>query len=666
MKNLILIFVIVFTFDLKAQDFSKLYNLSEDIRDVILKAPGGNPMPEGKFQLTTGQSDQVQALASLDESMKKHLELLKDEKDCEKSKASKASAKLISRVDNRPFQLEGVVFAHDKKFEEVALGSFTSDGYIAFMSSLYQTGNLKSLDVYDVSSLEQKYKFDHPVNNLDSLDLVAKSDVLQAFAEAHVGAALPKDTLLKEMVFQKMVTDSKDWKATLDQIKDKLSSDEKLQLVSKLGGSFLARYNHERLNQGLKASGSFVSTEQLLDSVKNGTVGGICRDIALAQTQFLERLGFKNNYVVVFKSNLGWHATTISTDPVNGKVVKLNYSDTSEMKKGSGTEALIQDSTLPDHGIVYRVYDTNGKPVTMVDSEIGQMLKDTAGGVIQKDFSPKNYTLSKVAFKSALGEGNLFVGKTSNGENLYGIAISKKFTPNEYITIQGGASLSKMEGDGRVVQIEQQNLYSLLSTELTTPKLKLGANEVSGFAGASASLLISKSTEFHKTSGWQGSSENGADFSGEMYAGVQNKYTSSDNNNVVDSKVYANFYPDWHHVAKGDHITNVLDSVVVTSGVTHNFTEQTRAMVDTAVIMKNYGTSVVLNATYIDDSNGTKYTAGIASPLSKNMPTYLPGGERRAFASIEKNTDKIVYTIEYERNLDNKSNGVTVKAKVKF
>jgi len=56
-----------------------------------------------------------------------------------------------------------------------------------------------------------------------------------------------------------------------------------------------------------------VSTEELLTAAAKGKVGGICRDIALAQTQMLEALGFNQSYVVAYKTYEGHHATVITT-----------------------------------------------------------------------------------------------------------------------------------------------------------------------------------------------------------------------------------------------------------------------------------------------------------------------------------------------------------------
>lgn len=667
MKNVILVFILVTVANRVSagDELDKLYLFSEDVRDVVLKTPGGNPMPEREFQLNTQQSDQMKALANLDDSMREHIDVAKSKKDCDKTAPSSIDQRLEKRVDDRWFSLEAVVFASDKKFEQNALGRFMSDDYITYMSKLYYDGNTKAYDVYSVSTLEAKYKQSHPGEDLSKLTLTQKEKALGDFAKSYIGTDLPPGLLMKEMAFQKLISNGNDWQKTLAEAKDKLTSEQKIALVSKLGGYMGNLYNYSRRDEGDKARGEYVDTVELLDSIKNGTPGGICRDIALAQTQFLKELGFNHNYVVGYKTLSGRHAVVISEDPATGKIVKFNYNETTEMKKGSGTEALIQDTSMPDHGLGYNIYDSNGKPVTKVPSEIEQMLKDTAGGDIERDFNQRNFKLNKVGFSSAYVDGNLFTGTTSTGENLYGVSLYKNIAGENY-AFGVGTSLSKVEGNKSLLHVEQENLYVRTSLELNTPKLKLGPTETEAFAGGNAELMMYNSTEKSLSTNYQREAKKELDASADFYAGVRSTASLNDGKTVIDSKVYATFYPDWNHVASGDKTVAVNDSIVIKTGVSHALTDDTRALVDTAVVMRNYGTSVVAKLALEDDKRGVRYLAGASVPVSKDMPTFLPGGERRAFASVEKMGERYSFGIEYERNFDNGSNAIMMSGKIKF
>lgn len=668
MKNLIFISLFFSCKTLLANgSIDDLYRFSEDVRDVIVKSPGGHPMSQREFQLSSVQADQMKALSSMDDSMREHLDKNKNI-DCDQDAVGayqKELSSLQKRVDKRDFQIGAVVFLSDKKYEQNALGRFMSDDYINYMGQEYQNGNPKAWDIYSVSELTNKYKIANPGNNFDSLSFKQQEKVLNEFAESYLGKKIPSGLLMKEMAFQKMVNHSADWKSTLNDAKDRLSSEQKIHLVSKLGGYFGNLYNYDRRDNDKENAGIFIDTQSLLDSVKNGTPGGVCRDIALAQTQFLQELGFKNNYVVSYKMAGSRHATVISTDPESGKIIKFNYDETTENKKGSGTEALRQDTSMPDTGLGYRIYDTNGKSVTKVPSELAQMLKSSAGGDSDRDFNQRNFSLNRVGFSSPYVDGNLFTGKTSSGETLYGVAFYKNFAASENAKFGMGASMSKVEGDRGIVKMDQDILYLRANAEVSSPSLKLGPTATKAFFGSDTTMMMANTRQQFATGRKEEASKD-LDVDVDMYAGVQNIYQSKDGKTAIDSKIYANFYPDWDHVAKAGKTVVALDSVVVKSGVSYGITEDAKALVDTAIIMRNYGTNIVAKAALEDSARGLRYAAGGAMPLTKDMPSFLPGGERRAFASIEKDSKNYVFSIEYERNFDNKSNAVMVKGGVKF
>ena len=670
MEKIIFILAIVLRItQVNAEDsLLKMYILSENIRDIVLKSPYGHPMPNREFHLTTMQSDQMKALVLMDDSMRTHLEAVKGKKDCNKTgvqldKETEENARLEKRVDNRNFQIGATIFTSDTKYEQNALGRFMDDDYLNYMGQLSTKGNKKSEDIYSVETLIEQFKKSNPKVKLESLSFQEKEKILSEYAEKYLGEKLPSGLLMKEMAYQDLINNSSSWKETLAVAKNKLSTDQKIQLVSKLGGSFSNVYNDDRAK---KSDGEVVNLEQLLNSVKTGDPGGICRDVALAQTQMLKELGFINNYVVAFKTLEGSHATTITMDPATGKVIKFNYDETYESKKGSGTEVLTQDTSIPDHGLGFRIYDTNGKPVTQVPSELSQMMRESTGADVAQNFTPRNYSLTNANFKTAYVDGSLFIGKTSMGENVYGFSLYKNVAVNKYLSLGGGAAASKLEGNRSFVKMEQQNLYLRANAELLSPTLKLGPVSSKAFAGGSGEGLISNNKETNLIDGKVSEAKNELDGNASAYVGVKNTYKTPDEKTSIESKIYSNFYPDWTNVATENKHTGVLDSFVVKTGVTHEFSDETRALLDTTVILKNYGTSIVAKAAFEDDKNNIRYNAGFATPLSKDMPSFLPGGETRAFAGIEKGNEKMMFTLMYERNFDSDSNNFLIKGEVKL
>jgi hypothetical protein len=646
-----------------SDQFEKLYLFTEDVRDIIIKSPEGNPLNKKQFDLSNIQSDQIKAISELDNSTRNYLDT-NYKKDCDQKKFYKSE--LQSRIEKRDLQIDTLIISSNAKFEQNVLGQFMGDDYMNFMGNLYATGNKKASDIYSIQSLTSKYKSLNPNNNWDKLTFIEKEKTLTNFANTYLNITLPKGLVMKELAFSSMIDNSTNWKTILETAKDNLTYDQKVQLVSKFGGFFGNHYNFSRFEAGEKARGEYVTTEQLLNSLKTGSPGGICRDIALAQTQMLQELGFKNSYVVSYKTLQGAHSTALTTDPETGKIIKFNYSEANESKAGSGTEALMQDTSLPDHGLGFRLYDTSGKPITHVPSEMAQMLRDSTGVSFDRNFNSKNYNLVKVGFNSEGISGSLFTGKTSSGDNLYGIALYNEQKINEHLKMGTGLSISKLDGKRSLMQIDQDNLYVRNSIEANYPLNKTANSETKIIGGASIEALLSNNREIWNGTGMIKEAKREIDANSDGFVGIQNKYISNDKRTEFNTEVYANLYPDWNHVASGDKTVAVLDGVTIHSGISHEITENKRAMIENAIIMKNYGSSMVTRAALEDTMNGSRYVAGFSTPITKDMPTFLPGGERKVMLGLEKVKEKMTFSIEYERNLENRNSNLMIKGKVNF
>jgi hypothetical protein len=646
-------------------DLMKVLDLTEEVRTIVLEAPGGNPMPEQKFNLTTEQSDLMMALASLDANFVDHLKAVPDR--CEKDEEyEKKKAALLSKVSKRNLVISAAVVASSAKYEQEALGRFMTDEYINYMGQLAQQGIKNSIDIGSLENLITHYSLANPLINIEKVDLKRREEKLNAFAEEYLNVKLPKGLLMKELAFRELILQPDDWKKTLAAANNMLSSGQKVALVSKLGSSFSANYNYARSADSDLAKGKFVSLTSLLDSVRNGTPGGVCRDITLAQTQMLKELGFKNNYVVSFKDISGRHATVISVDPATNKIVKFNYGETTTVTNGTGTNALTQDTSMPEHGLGFKIFDSNGKPVTKVPTEVAQMLKSASNGDTHRDFNQKSYSLARVGFKTDLIEGNLFAGKTSSGETISGIAISNDAKLSDNIKFGYGVAISKFEGNRSLIKIDQENLYARINVELTSPSVKVGPTENRAFAIYNSEALLSNNKQTTLDSGQIKEAKKQLDGDMEVALGLENKYTSASGKTAIDSKIYATMYPDLNHSATAEKIVPVLKDVVLQTNIAHNITKDDKAVIDAAIILRSYGTSMLVKAAVENEKQGTRMITGIAAPISKDMPSFLPGGEKRIFVGLDKAKGNILFSIELERNLKSKANRISVRGEGKF
>lgn len=675
MKTHIGLFFILIFFILQQKtnaddSLTPLYSLSEDVRSVVLKTPEGNPMPEREFHLSEAKADQMKALVGVDNLTRSYLEINRDS-NCDDCQKNSDVLDLEKKVKKRDFEIYVSVLASDTKYEQNVVGRFMDNDYQNYIGKMFwdNNGNLNThaLNIYSLQSLEDTYKRLNPTVDLSKMSFNDKEKILNAFANSYLGTKLPDGLLMKEMAFDQMVNHSSTWRETLAAAKNSLTGQQKIELVSKVGGFFGNNYNYTRFNEGMNAKG-YVTIEQLFDSLKNGTEGGVCRDVALAQTQMLKELGFKNNYVLAYKTLSGYHANVITTDPDTGKIVKFNYAETTSMKKGSGTEALTQDTTMPDHGLAFRIYDSTGKPVTQVPSELGQILKETTGEETRA-FTDKHYSLYRAGVNIGGMDGNLFSGRTSSGENIYGVSLyGKKETEN--VSLNGGISLSKVEGNRTYMRIDQENLYARLSAEVRTPKLEKGSLSVNGFLGANGEGMIYNARESYISSNYTKSASRELDGSIDAYVGIKGT-TKLGADTVVTNKTYATFYPDTANVAvavAGIHgATIVRDNVTIQSGVTHSIDKNQIMLLESTVMLKNYGTSMGIKAAYENQADQMKISAGYETPLKQDMPTFLPGGTSRAQVGVEKEIkDGVIFSLEYDRDLTNGHNSGFLKASKKF
>jgi hypothetical protein len=462
---------------------------------------------------------------------------------------------------------------------------------------------------------------------------------------------------LPEEVYNQLFQDPRNWKNILVASKDKLNSDQKIELISKLGNFFSNGYNFARYNDS-NATG-FVPIEELLVSVKTGKPGGICRDIALAQSQMLEALGFKNNYSVMYKTYQGRHVTVISTDPETGNIIKFNYGEVTTSQKGTGTKALAQDNTLPDVGLKYNVYDTHGKPVVQVPSELGQILSESTGG-IDREFKNKQYNLAKVSFKKNGVHGNIFSGQTTTGDQVNGVALFTQFEGDHYQAHLGVAA-ANVKGERQITGLSAEHLYINAGGETATESVTIGAANARVVAGAELGGMVSDINTRNRLTGLVLAGNSELDYSAEAFVGLRTTGKSSDGRMVITNNTLINVYPDIGHVASADSIVLAKNSIVLDTQLSYQLDEVEKAiLLRSAVVLRNYGTSAIIEAGYDDNGGRIKYLAGVRMPLEA-QPTFLPGGSSSAYARVEKSISK---SMTFKVELENDNSGTAARAAI--
>jgi hypothetical protein len=167
----------------------------------------------------------------------------------------------------------------------------------------------------------------------------------------------------------------------LKNINTSLDTDEKLALIQMYGHVFLRNYDERRNDRGISEIGKTVTTGELLTTAhaKTPQQAGVCRDIASAQGEIAEALGFKNVLVTDFQQKDGiYHATLTVSDPDDRKkIYKINYDVLSTSRDGEGPRVLDQGES--DHTLVYGLSKPFGRTVGSVPSEQMHFLTEAIG-----------------------------------------------------------------------------------------------------------------------------------------------------------------------------------------------------------------------------------------------------------------------------------------------
>jgi hypothetical protein len=238
-------------------------------------------------------------------------------------------------------------------------------------------------------------------------------------------------------------------------------------------------------------------------------------------------------------------------------------------------------------------------------------LKDATGGKNQ-NFLDTNYSLLKVGIKFDGLDGNLFTGKTSRGENIYGVAVFKNYN-SEYLSLNGGVALSKISGDRTLMNIDQDNLYARLETELRSPSLDFKNISTRAFVGGEAEVLGFRATEksdsiSNKSDGFEFDSKL------DLKLGVSTDIRLG-SSTYLYNKSYINFYPDLESKDKG----LVHDGYTVETGINHMISDKSAIVLDTVVMMKNYGSTVGARVSYENYESNFRLKAGYDTPISNDQ-----------------------------------------------
>lgn len=626
-----------------------IYSLSNSAMDIVTRM---DQFPrDGHFNLTPKEADLVLAVGQNDVMIGDRLavEGAQDKVNCDDDK--KAPTTLLKAYDSR-FRIAAVTlntFNEFKKSEELKFQHSSLSPYLR--SDEFTKNALGSWDSIMASYMDYDKKLDAGEN--------AKK--LANFLLKRTGVDVPTGAIAAEFMYRDMLKSPEDWKNILSKSKNALSFDEKISLISKLGEQFGNDYNYGRLSGD--ASKGLIPITALLTKLSTEESGGVCRDIALAQTQMLKAMGIDHAYSVNFLSNSGGHATVIVADPNDkNRVVKLNYGEiyTDDARKGSS--ALQQDSTLPNVGLNYRIFDSEGKPVTAIPTELGSILRETTGFNKGLEAGVPNYSLQKVYFGNDYVRGALFTGQTSSGDSIVGASVFGNASTKNFF-VETGAAAFKNTADRTYYSIDQTGLYfnGTAGARATVYDGKIGNFKTE--IGASVEVMATKVDSKSKANGGV-LSKTLMDADLTTYAKLSHEKDISPNDKISTSLTVKGRFEKGNTADEGTKALQ-YDGMVLMSKYDRKIADGVTASLAIAETFGTYGTSTAVKAALESGKNKVAVSANIRGPGS--IPSFFPDQQNSVKASYERATENgWNLMLEFGKNFDSKSYMLNGKAEKKF
>lgn len=625
-------------------DLEKIVTLAEDARDVVTEMEGEKTK---RFILSEETTDFVQSLQAMDQEIASIVpQSLVDPNDqggevnqepCHDEYS--INSDLAERIKGRKFKL--YFTASFSEGAELGLnpGFSGRNNYTRFMGS--QVGDHPNAGkIRTLKALENRYKSEKGDQGWDNLSLVEKSKALQEFAAEFSGAKPSLGLILSEYAIADMTASPDSWKDSLKEIKDHLSFDEKLKVASHFGGRFSDRYNYDRAEGvGSRANG-IVTIEEMLASVRDGTPGGVCRDVSQAQSLMLQEMGVDASdiYQVSYRTGGGGHVVLAVQDPDNPKrIVKINYDYTDETSDRTGGAALTQNSSLPEFGHQFRIYDAQGKPIATVPTEMGDVMREVTRGRSLEDGLTKNHNLQRVYVDTPHGVGSVFTGSTSSGDKIVGVSLSKD-NPAVANSIETdyGITYVQREGSRATLDVSEKALYGFMRSTYHSPRLQRGNLSFGSKVGTDVEISFSDNrTEYD-----YGYTREDQNYDGRVgaIAGIDVGYESDDGKTRANTSLTYEGFLNHKFEQEGPDSGLMLatDKIVWATSVERDISPQMTFTGESAIILRDIGNTGVFKGQLENPSRGIAGYMSYQTPLSDDVPGLNPLSTEVVGVGLEK------------------------------
>lgn len=411
-----------------------------------------------------------------------------------------------------------------------------------------------------------------------------------------------------------------------------MSFEQKVYLAHIMGHTMNNHYDFARASSG---ESGIVSEQEIFDAIISNSRAGICRDIAVVQANILKRLDIEDVYVVAYNSRRVGHATVIAQDPENpNRIINFNYGET-RVNNRTGAAGLSQDNYIPEFGINYRIFDSEGNPVDRVPSEMGYILNQAAGldiEIASNGIQYEGINMVNLDYKSGDITTRAFYATSDSGIDAMGGVFKYENYSQHIDTVVGvGMQTSRKQIPERKFTKESKSAFMGMDVKLKTGKVDIGPvrnlyadiqGNISLDVGHGSATLKDYKTE-------------------DMY---------SDNLNSIKSSLYAdaNFLgANWKSIVsvhasimKADVRDEGKYTVAILGGKIENVIkkqvfEQYGVGIHNIVYIKQNGATTDLKISVYSQDGKYAFEIGIKKPISGNVGFWVQGDEPSAYATAK-------------------------------
>lgn len=428
-----------------------------------------------------------------------------------------------------------------------------------------------------------------------------------------------------------------------------LNTNEKLALIQMYGHVFLRNYDERRNDRGISERGKTVTTGELLTAAHAETPkpAGVCRDIASAQGEMAEALGFKNVYVVDFQQDNGIpHATLAASDPDDRKKIhKIDYDVLRTTRDGEGARVLDQGES--DHTLVYRLSKPFDRTVGSVPSEQMHFLTDAVGSdtkLIDEMAQPRHSVIGlNTKDDSGIAQARIVAGSDSTS-TYAAVAADGRYYQDSNFPGHVGASLGyrqKMAGNRGGIGY----LHLHIDQDAGTHVIDKEALELRLDTRAIVNALVSVNED--------GKVGPQADVDLSVGARLEHSYRNGDL--TFAHEIRGHVKPGFSNISKMN-FAPVMDRVSGHSDVRYQLAKQEEdghdavLLLDVTTVVNQFGWRGRAEAGAAVDNVAA--SAFIQGRLTEDMPPYFSGSERRVGGRLAADLEPVIFRLEGSKSLE--------------